>query len=385
MDLKKIEVQELLNLDDIESEEMLYLKKYGYFPFNVSTWNPSSYFSQKFLDHQLELPSLDYISYIYSYELNHNLINTVESNLGGNNLGCTIVNTGTSAISLVTSVLKQVHVKRVLLVCPIYYSVIYNFLEKGIAVDNVYMHRKNNGYALPREEIMNKIAEVDAIWITNPIYNTGIYLDIDDINFLKCAIPSRITLICDDCFANCGMEMVRYLGSRPQYISIHDPLKQIMINGLKFSCVLYSLQYEHIFEQWSDIVCGSLSYSTLQSVEFFISEKFKQIRLELQSHFLKMDKYFEELSREFPLISIDNRDHLGHMRMCYMHHLPFDFLEDKENLHNFIDETGTSIIPGNRFHFSNNCGFCFRVNYGRECSEFWDALIQIFIYLSEHN
>lgn len=45
------------------------------------------------------------------------------------------------------------------------------------------MHRKNNGYALPREEIMNKIAEVDAIWITNPIYNTGIYLDIDDINF----------------------------------------------------------------------------------------------------------------------------------------------------------------------------------------------------------
>lgn len=55
MDLKKLEVQELLNLDDIESEEMLYLKKYGYFPFNVSTWNPSSYFSQKFLDHQLEL------------------------------------------------------------------------------------------------------------------------------------------------------------------------------------------------------------------------------------------------------------------------------------------------------------------------------------------
>lgn len=69
MDLKKLEVQELLNLDDIESEEMLYLKKYGYFPFNVSTWNPSSYFSQKFLDHQLELPSLDYISYIYSYEM----------------------------------------------------------------------------------------------------------------------------------------------------------------------------------------------------------------------------------------------------------------------------------------------------------------------------
>lgn len=27
MDLKKLEVQELLNLDDIESEEMLYLKK----------------------------------------------------------------------------------------------------------------------------------------------------------------------------------------------------------------------------------------------------------------------------------------------------------------------------------------------------------------------
>lgn len=386
MNTINLDIQELLDLEDIEESELRYSKKYGYPPFNVSTWNPSEYFSHAYLWNQIQLMPFDYIPYLYSYELDQSQLITTKIKLGGNNnFGCIIANTGTSAIALVTSVLKQIDVKRILVICPVYYSVLYNLLQKGIQITKAYLIQTVSGYRLPQKQIMEVIDNIDAIWLTSPIYNTGTYFVKDDIYFLKSKIPSRIILVCDDCFATNGMEMIRNFSNHTNYISVHDPLKQIMVNGLKFSCVLYSLQYEHLFEQWSDIICGSLSYSTVQSMNFFNSDKFDKIRLQLHQHFQDTDKYLEKIMRCFPSLSLDKNICYGHMRMCYVPNLPYDYLQNREKIYQFIEETGTSLIPGNRFHFSNTCGFCFRINYGRECEEFWDALIRIFRYLSIHS
>lgn len=383
MSIECSNIQELLDLEDIEECEMMYSEKYGYFPFNISTWNPSEHFANSYLHNKIELKPFDYVPYIYSYELETNIVDSTKRKLGGTDeFGCLITNTGTSSISLVTSVLKQKNVKRILLICPVYYSVLYNLSQKEIIIKKVYLTRTPLGYRLPRKEILDLVDDIDAIWFTNPIYNTGEYLGEEDINFLKNNIPPSILLICDDCFASSKMEMIRHFREHPNYISIHDPLKQIMVNGLKFSCILYSMQFQNLFEQWSDIICGSLSYSSVQSLEFYNSEKFDTICLKLHSHFKKMDNHLAETTQNFPLISIDNALCYGHMRMAYISHLPFNYLQDKERFFRYMEETGTSLIPGNRFHFSNKTPFCFRINYGRECPEFWDALIRIFIYFS---
>lgn len=385
MDIKNLDIKELLDLEDIEENELRYSKEYGYYPFNVSTWNPSEYFSHTFLWNRIQLIPFNYVPYLYSYELDKIQLNTTKRNLGGSSCyGCIIVNTGTSAISLVTSVLKQIGVKRTLVICPVYYSVLYNFLQKGLQIVKADLIRTDNGYQLPQKQIMECIDKIDAIWITNPIYNTGTYLTKEDIEFLKCKIPSRITLICDDCFAINGLETVRNFSKQTNYISIHDPLKQIMVNGLKFSCILYPLQYEHVFEQWSDIICGSLSYSTVQSMNFFNSDDFTKIHLQLNKHFQEMNVHLEEITKGFPSLSVDNNIYNSHMRMCYFPNLPHNYLQNKEHMYQFMKKTGTSLIPGNRFHFSSECGFSFRINYGRECDEFWDALIRIFGYLSSN-
>lgn len=384
--MKDLDIQELIDLEDIEENELQYLKKYGYTPFNVSTWNPSDYFSQTYLLNRIQLIPFDYIPYLYSYEIDQNQLFTTKTNLGGNNyFGCIITNTGTSAISLVTSVLKQIDVKHILIICPVYYSVLYNFAQKEIHVVKTYLIRTDNGYRLPQAQIKSAIENIDAIWLTNPVYNTGTYLTNEDIDFLRTQIPSKIVLVCDDCFSTSGLEMIRNFNNHPNYISIHDPLKQIMVNGLKFSCVLYSHQYEHLFNQWSDIICGSLSYSTVQSMIFFNSDEFTEIRLQLHRHFDDMNKHLQEISVCFPTLSIDKNNGYGHMRMCYFPDLSYDFLQNKDNMYKFMEETGTSLIPGNRSHFPNACGFCFRINYGRECDEFWDAVIRIFRYLSTCN
>jgi len=385
MDIKNLDIQELIDLEDIEENELRYSKEYGYSPFNVSTWNPSKYFSHTFLWDRIQLIPFNYIPYLYSYELDKSQLNITKRNLGGSSYyGCIITNTGTSAIALVTSVLQQIDVKRTLVICPVYYSVIYNFMQKGLQVVKAYLIRTDNGYRLPQKQIMECIDNIDAIWLTNPIYNTGSYLAKEDIDFLKSKIPSQVILICDDCFAANGLEMVRNFSKKTNYISIHDPLKQILVNGLKFACILYPSQYEHIFEQWSDIICGSLSYSTVQSMDFFNSENFTKIRLQLHKHFQEMSVQLEELTREFPSLSIDSNICNSHMQMCYFPDLPYNHLQSKENMYQFMEKTGTSLIPGNRFYFPSECGFSFRINYGRECDEFWDALIRIFRYLSSN-
>lgn len=385
MDIKNLDIQELIDLEDIEENELRYSKEFGYSPFNVSTWNPSEYFSHNFLWDRIQLIPFDFIPYIYSYELDKSQLNITKRNLGGSNCyGCIIVNTGTSAIALVTSVLKQIDVKRILIICPVYYSVLYNFLQKGLQVTKTFLLRTDKGYQLPQKQIMDCIDDIDAIWITNPIYNTGTYIEREDIDFLKSKIPSQVILVCDDCFAANGLEMVRNFSKQSNFISIHDPLKQILVNGLKFSCILYPLQYEHIIEQWSDIICGSLAYSTVQSMNFFNSDNFAKIRLQLHKHFKEMSVRLKEIAKGFPSLSIDDNIYNSHMRMCYFPDLPYNHLQNKENMYQFMEKTGTSLIPGNRFHFPSECGFSFRINYGRECDEFWDALMRIFCYLSSN-
>ena len=237
---KKSDIQELLDLEDIEESELRYCYEYGYPPFNVSTWNPTEHFSNTYLLNRIQLTPFNYIPYLYSYELNQLQLHATKENLGANNnYGCIIANTGTSAISLVTSVLKEIGIKRILIICPVYYSVLYNFLHKGILTAKLYLERMENGYRLPQTHITKMLNDIDAIWITNPIYNTGYYLKEEDIEFLRTKIPSRIMIICDDCFAANGHELIRNFKDHSNYISIHDPLKQIMVNYIVFKSYLH--------------------------------------------------------------------------------------------------------------------------------------------------
>ncbi len=353
--------------------------------FNVSTWNPTEYFSRTYLWKQIHLVPFNYIPYLYSYEIDSTLLRTTRKNLGGSDkFGCLICNTGTSAISLVTSVLKAIGIKRVLIICPVYYSVLYNFLQRGIQIIKIYLQNIRDGYCLPQSQIIEMLDSIDAIWITNPIYNTSVYWKKEDIDFFKFKIPSRILIICDDCYAASEHELIQNFGNNSNYISIHDPLKQILVNGLKFAGILYPFKYEHDFEHWSDIICGSLSYSTVQSLEFFNSANFKKICSQLQQHFYDANKRLQQLLQHFPTLFMDSNSSCSHMRMCFAPNLPHDYLQDKEKMFLFMVETGTSLIPGNRFHFPNNNGFSFRINLGRDCDEFWDALIHIFKFLSSN-
>ncbi len=376
-------IEELLDLEDIEENESKFKNEFGYYPFNISTWNPTEYFSNKYLLNKVMLTPFNYIPYIYSYELEPKMVSNTITKIGGTSeMGGLFTNSGTNSITLVISVLKALDIKHILVISPCYYAVFHNCLQKNIKITEIYAERIKQSYKLPYDEILNNIDDIQAIWITNPIYNTGIYYSNEDIAFLQSKIPSDIFIICDECFSLTGKGLTYSLKNRQKFISINDPLKSIMINGLKFSLIIYNSKYNELFEHWSDIICGSLSYSTIQSIAFYNTSKFDDLNNNLIDHFYRLRNKIRILLLEFPAASIDLSTD-GHIIMCYFPNLPHNLLQDKDTMYQFIKQTGTSIIPGNRFHFSKLSGFCFRINLGRECNEFFDALYRILKYFSD--
>lgn len=384
IDLLKIE--ELLDLEDIEKLEMKYEKEFGYEPFNISTWNPSQEFIKNHVltnfNLNLDIDNSSYIKYLYSYELEKQSLNLLKLKLANTTeIECILTNTGTATIDLVVSVLKQLNIKKILIISPTYFSVFYNCMQKNIDIIELHIKRIDGQYFLPKEEILCNLRFVDALWITNPIYNTSVYYTDEDIEFLRKNILPHKMIICDDCFSINGKGLINKFGISKNYIGIHDPMKQILVNGLKFSCVFFEDKYQQLFEQWSDIICGSLTYSTVQALAFFNSEFFEKISNEIQLKNRMTHKRLKSILKDYPNVSTDS-DVLGHMQVCYFPDVPYNYFKDTSKLKKLIWSTGGSVIPGDRFHFSPKDNFNFRINLSRECVEFWDALDSILGYLA---
>ena len=359
-------IQELLTLEEIEDAEEQYKKQYGKEPFRISTWNPSLYYQDNVLLNRVKLPTEEsLIDYIYSYELEDALVEKIRGKLsGGSECVPFITNSGTASIALTTSVLAQLGLCRFLILNPTYFAVFYNCLEKGINVRESYMRHQNGTYQLPKEEIRRILPEVDVIWLTNPIYNTGVSFSAADVGFLKENVLPQKYLVVDECFCENGLELVRLLGSSPHFIGIYDPMKLFLLNGAKFSVIMFPPALEDTFTQWSDIVCGSLSFSTLQAISFYLSDHADQLKYTINTANKHILKQVRKTICEYPLAYLDENI-VGHMMMCYLPQISAKSLSNFSDFLRFQLATGVSIIPGTRFRFLESEGLSFRINMAR--------------------
>ena len=380
--MKYNEISELCALDAIEDAEDKYLLTYGALPFQLSTWNPSEFFRTNYLFNQTIFPeSLDYINYIYPYDLEPTIIQPLAKKLCGSTMQpLVITNSGTLSISLITSVLVQAKCRKLLVINPTYFSVFYNCAEKGIAIREINIRPTNGKYILPFDAIIENLNWCDGIWLTAPIYNTGVEYNKDDLISLSKLIPSTKYIIADECFCKTGHSIYKYFRSNPRFMAIYDPMKQFLINGAKFSAITVSKEMLSTFYQWSDVVCGNLNTSTLQAIKIFLTAESDELLVQLEEVFNSIRKNVESISSNYPMIQIDHRSS-GHMQMCYIPHLPANLLDNSDAIWNFQQVTGTSIIPGTRFHFASQDGFAFRINLARyEPYRFYSAIERSFDY-----
>lgn len=378
-------IQELLTLEEIEQAEKLYQDTYGFPPFSLSTWNPSFYYRNTYLLNRVILPpNLEVIDYIYPYELNEELSTACRRKLvGAEDAGIIYTNSGTTSISLVVSVLAAMNLRRILIISPTYFAVLHNCVQRKMDVYETHMIRNEDGYQLPRESILRELENIDVLWLTNPVYNTGVYMNSADIVFLQKEILPKVYVVVDECFCGNQYELSRNFYNDPHFIGIYDPMKQFLINGAKFSPIIIPPQLEDLFCQWSDIVCGSLAASSVQAMKFFVSSEADALLQVLRQADKCIQKEVRTITLNYTDVFLDGCVD-GHMMMCYLPDLYSNYLHTFHDFFRFQEKTGTSIISGPRFHFPDQSGFMFRINLARyDPIYFKNALNHVLSYLTD--
>jgi aspartate/methionine/tyrosine aminotransferase len=384
MAVRKIyEVEGLSYLEDIAEE---YEVQYGSLPFDVSHWDPSDYTTNTLLKH-LILPPLPLASpYIYSYYTG--VQQQVIGRLGFQSepRNCLLVHAGTNAMLLAICWLKALSIDRVVILCPAYFPVFYDAEIMGLNYRRIYIRRNRAGWYLPQQEIIDHVLDAPsktAVWVTNPVYCTGVYLSESDISFLGSLLESGVTIVADECLSKNEYALGRKLGNYERFLGIYSPHKSVCLNAIKFAVITFDTKYEEFFDSWADVLAGGLSASGYSAIFHFLGDNFLHYQSIFCQHIEPVrDKVLGIISKRPIAVNVD-KNSLGHFMTCYVPTLPGNLGNDRQFLRKLVSHTGAILIPGIRNHFDPEMGFNFRINLARGCPQFYSALNRIIDYLND--
>ena len=119
-------IKELNFLDDIDALEDEYIAKYGISAFNISNWNSSQEFKSKIIKDLSMQNDFDCLDYIFSYEQSEQKGSVILSKLGySENKATLFTHSGSSSIINVINLLKKIGIKKLIVLCPVYFTVIH--------------------------------------------------------------------------------------------------------------------------------------------------------------------------------------------------------------------------------------------------------------------
>ena len=379
-ELEKLIVDRTSLVDDVLDLEEKYYSKYCLRPYNVSHWNPSEEFTN-FISQRFTLP---YVENITDYIISNDIMNkdAVLAKLGYSYTGksCLITPTGSTSILCAVNWLQHVGISSISIVTPCYYTIPYHFKKANIDVKYINTRFIDNRLTLSIDDV-DRLCSSQAIWITNPLFSAGTGLDFKLKIALKQAVSSGAYVICDECLSFPGDELGRLIGGAQGFMGIHSPHKVISTNGIKFSAVVFDKQCLDFFEIWADILYGSLLHSNIVALSHFVSLDFDKLIDTVRISYCETFDYLIQL--------IDKYDcNCSAYIQPYANYvcLRFPFIDanrglDVDFMWKLIENTGASIIPGNRYMFHPDDGFLFRVNLGRDCIRFRASVEKIVRHL----
>ena len=367
--LPEIECIELL-----ETIEEAYERQFGIAPFNVSHWDPTDEFQTKLLPY-LEIPPFKSVaSYRFSYQIEET--NPVLKKLGASpdvHFGIFTPSTTTS-ILCVLNWLKSRRRKKIIAVCPAYFSLFQACRQFGLPIQAAYLRRDTGIFTLPRPD--NPIwRERGVLWLTSPTYGAGVYLADDDIVFLDKLLTAGWTVIADECLALSGRELIRKLGHHPDFFAIYSPHKGVCVNGIKFSAVVFNVKHQAFMER-------GLSCANSLALTHFLSDNFDSYAAQFFAAIRPQREVFDRFCSEAS-IEIDQLA-AGHFVSCYLPTASSRLGTSPKFLKNLVYQTGGSMITGNRSRFHPSLGLSFRVNLARSGPRFAQTLARIVNHVTGH-
>lgn len=361
-----------------------YQKIYGSPPFDLSHWDPSNETLQNLIQY-LEIPEPPCIMpYIFSYDLNDINTRLIERfELTNREQDLLIVPTGTSAITFAAWWLKCLGIEHVIILCPAYFSSFYSCNAMELSYKKIYLRRESKHWHFPYEEIEATVKKnpKTALWITNPIYTTGVYLDQDKVNFLDSLLKADITVIVDECHSANGKEITPRLTPSDHLLSLFSPHKSVCINAAKFAAIIFNRKYTRFFTDWTDVLIGGLSTANYSAILHFLSPNFSEFQTIFDRYIHQAQNEVKDIIRKLNGAIEMDESPIGYLMSCYAPHIPA-IGNCEEILEDIIFNSGATMIPGTRNHFDPTIGFNFRINLARACPQFSSSFHRATAYIA---
>ncbi len=230
-------------------------------------------------------------------------------------------------------------------------------------------------------EVANPLDTSTPLWITNPIYCTGILLSNKDVQKLRTFLEAGGTVIADECVAWLGTEIGPALASYKGFMGIYSPHKSVAMNGLKFAVLVFDRDHQKFFHQWTDVIHGGLSVSNVTAVKHFLSDNFSDYLQVFREEVAHTFEFVSKVVAACPGAEID-REANGQFTMIYIPDLPADFDTDLIFMDRMVRATAGIMIPGRRSHFDPSTGACFRVNLTKDNAQFRATLVRLLRYMT---
>jgi len=330
---------------------------------NTNLFNYSKYYFIGLLEKSCNLLS-EYIYYNYNIKIN------VDDIL--------LVNNSTYALFLTCKALKELKLKRTLLVTPCYFSIEHNLKEFDFSI--VYYHLTTaNNFLFDSEEISKIIDEqfIDVVFITNPIFNTG--LPINHIIFeelFNLFIKKNIWVVVDNTLDQLNWNkknslfnnfLLNKFNSYYKFIYIDSPTKKLFINGLKHAVIISKLSSLTSIKYDSDCNIGSLTINQVNLMhEIYDKENLNLIKKTMNNNIdLFQNNYL--LSKNL----LSNSDYYLTESICGFHtclmlkNKNFHQTDVNAFLRKLLFKHGILLFPLNHFLFHNNNDFGFRINLSK--------------------
>jgi len=271
--------------------------------------------------------------------------------------------------------LAAIGMKQITVCSPAYFSLFHICRRYGIEISEKFMARSPQGYDLPELTELNQ-CEPGVLWLTNPIYSTGVPIRTEDVKIIACLLEGGWHVIADECLAVQGVELGRSLGHHPRFVGIYAPHKGICINAVKFSAILFNKRNQRFFDHWADILYGCLSISTKAAIAHFLSSNFETYGNMFFERINLAKRFIQSAIRNTPG-ALSDYDSVGCFITCYFPRLKSSLGNDPHFLENVIAASGGSFIPGCRNHFDPALGFNLRINLSRDSTMFRGIFVRL--------
>lgn len=370
-------------IDEVERIINKVTLQTGISPVNVSTWNSGDQYQRSLLE-VLNLSKVDSIAnYIYSYDIPNTLKESLlhKINRTSSTNSCAFFTSATSAISSIAMISYKKAIKKVVIVQPSYYTVqecfkSYNDIDV-VSISLLYSE-KDCLYHIPIDKF-NTI-EADVIWLTQPVFSTGVYLLVHEISELC----NRFPLVVIDC-SLCSLNQIQLLSKvTPQNtIIIGSPHKLIGLNSLKFCYVVGSNKFIDELEDIIDIHFGSLPITVPIALSHFLSKNFELCFNVTETYILGLRKKCEEIYKSFTSNIFYNSNSCGIYGMILVNDSILNQVVSSSELYKIFSQTFVAFIPEITYDIHpNTCGF--RVNYTLNDNILIPAIGKLLTYLTGH-